>query len=53
MQGEAKERWKVCCELAATEQDPAKLLMLIKEINELLLTKEGRLLKEKLPNDSA
>ena len=47
MQGEAKERWKVCCELAATEQDPAKLL------HELLLTKEGRLLKEKLPNDPA
>jgi hypothetical protein len=52
MQGENKERWKVCCEQAATEQDPVKLLKLITEINELLLTKQGRLLKDKLSNDS-
>jgi hypothetical protein len=50
MQGETKERWKVLCEQAATEQDPVKLLKLITEINELLLTKEGRLLKNQLPH---
>jgi hypothetical protein len=49
MQGEAKERWKVLCEQAAIEQDPIKLLKLITEINELLMTKEGRLLKNTMP----
>ena len=49
MQGENKERWKVPCEQAATEQDPVKLLKLITEINELLSTKEGRLLKDRVP----
>jgi hypothetical protein len=51
MQGETKERWKVLCEQATTEQDPVKLLKLITQINELLLTKEGRLLKEKVPHE--
>jgi hypothetical protein len=51
MQGENKERWKVLCEQAATEQDPVKLLKLITEINQLLLTKEGRLLKDRLPGE--
>jgi hypothetical protein len=49
MQGEVKERWKLLCEQATTEQDPVKLLALIKEIDELLMTKEGRLLKDQLP----
>jgi hypothetical protein len=49
MQGETKERWKVLCEQATIEKDPQKLLKLITEINELLMTKEGRLLKEQLP----
>ena len=49
MQGEDKERWKNLCEQATVEQDPVKLLKLITEINELLLTKEGRLLRDKLP----
>jgi hypothetical protein len=48
MQGEVKERWKILCEQANTEQDSQKLLALIKEIDELLMTKEGRLLKTKL-----
>jgi hypothetical protein len=51
MLGENKERWKVLCEQAATEQDPVKLLKLITEINELLLTKEGRLLKDRLQDN--
>ncbi len=43
MQGANKERWKVLCEQAAVEQDPAKLHELIKEINDLLEAKEARL----------
>ncbi len=39
----SKERWKVLCEQAATEQDPKKLHQLIKEINDLLEAKEARL----------
>jgi hypothetical protein len=42
MQGENKERWKVLCEQASTEQDPTKLHQLIKEINDLLAAKEAR-----------
>jgi hypothetical protein len=49
MQGDAKDRWKVLCEQAATEQDPVKLLKLITEINQLLLAKEERLLKDRIP----
>lgn len=49
MQGETIERWKVLCEQAAVEQDPQKLLVLIREIDELLMTKEGRPLREQLP----
>ena len=37
------ERWRQLCELAVREQDPAKLMQLIKEINELLDAKERRL----------
>jgi hypothetical protein len=43
MQGETKERWKVLCEQAATEQDPHKLMVLVKEIDELLAKKQDRL----------
>jgi hypothetical protein len=49
MQGANKERWKVLCEQAAVEQDPAKLHKLIKEINDLLEAKEARL-KGSSPN---
>jgi hypothetical protein len=34
--GENKERWKELCEQAAHEQDPAKLVQLVKEIRDLL-----------------
>jgi hypothetical protein len=40
---ENKERWKELCEKAAVEQDPAKLLELVKEINRLLGEKSRRL----------
>lgn len=43
MQGEQKERWMQLCALAAVEQDPAKLIALVKEINRLLEEKERRL----------
>jgi hypothetical protein len=48
MHGDTKERWKALCEQATTEQDPVKLLKLITEINDLIITKEGRLLKDQL-----
>jgi hypothetical protein len=43
MQGPTKERWQLLCEQAASEQDPKKLLELVREINELLSAKQKRL----------
>jgi hypothetical protein len=43
---ENTERWMELARLAAEEQDPQKLLKLVTEINELLMKKEARLLKE-------
>jgi hypothetical protein len=43
VKGETRERWQHLCELAADEQDPEKLLELVKEINRLLEAKEARL----------
>ena len=43
MQGPVKERWQILCEQAATEQDSAKLVELVKEINQLLEEKQKRL----------
>ena len=43
MQGPLKERWMELCEQAANELDPAKLLQLVTEINNLLEQKERRL----------
>jgi len=40
---EKKERWLELCAQAAVEQDPKKLMVLVKEINELLEQKERRL----------
>jgi hypothetical protein len=42
MQGETGERWKLLCEQAAKEQDSAKLLELIREINYLLTGNKPR-----------
>lgn len=39
MQGESKLRWQQLCEQAAAEQDSAKLLELVREINDLLVEK--------------
>jgi hypothetical protein len=43
MQGENAERWRMLCERAATEQDPVRLMELVREINRLLEEKEQRL----------
>ena len=36
------ERWKELCSLAATEQDPEKLMALVAEITRLLDAKQQR-----------
>jgi hypothetical protein len=43
LQGEKREIWMHLCEQAAVEQDPDKLMDLIKQINQLLEEKERRL----------
>lgn len=43
---EQTERWMKLCEQAAIEQDPKKLLELVREINDLLAKKQDRLAKE-------
>jgi hypothetical protein len=43
MKGPNKERWIQLCEQATVEQDPAKLLELVNELNALLEEKESRL----------
>ncbi len=43
MQGKTKERWMELCEQAAQEQDPTKMLEIVKEINRLLAAKYERL----------
>jgi hypothetical protein len=43
VKGETKERWMLLCEQAANEQDPQKLIELVREINDLLEAKEKRL----------
>jgi hypothetical protein len=46
LQRKNKERWLELTEQAANEQDSEKMLLLIKEINDLLEVKEKRLLLE-------
>jgi len=46
MKGQKREEWMRLCEQAANEQDSAKLLELVKEINRLLEEKEDRLRKQ-------
>jgi hypothetical protein len=49
MQGPQRELWLELCIEAAREQDPNKLLALIKEINRLLEEKRARLAMETQP----
>jgi len=43
MQGDTKEHWLKLCEQAAVEQNPDKLIKLVREITQLLEIKEQRL----------
>jgi hypothetical protein len=54
MDRETKEQWLVLCEQAAVEQDPARLLVLVTEINRLLDEKQKRvrMKNERISNDS-
>ena len=47
MKGASIERWRSLCEQAAVEQDPERLLELIREINQLLEAKERRLKEDR------
>jgi len=53
VQGENAERWRLLCERAATEKDPAILMELVREINRLLEEKEERLQGHRADNSSA
>jgi hypothetical protein len=46
MKGERWERWHQLCTEAAQEQDPDRLMELIREINLLLEEKEERLKRQ-------
>lgn len=46
MKGEILVEWQTLCQQAATEQDPEKLLALVKRINFLLEQKEQRLIEK-------
>jgi len=46
-----REKWMELCAQAAIEQDPAKLLVLVKEISRLLEEKEQRLQSRADPPD--
>jgi hypothetical protein len=46
LKGEKRERWMHLCEQAANEQDPEKLMVLIREIDALLQEKENRLRRQ-------
>ena len=52
MKGEKREIWMHLCEQAAVEQDPDKLMDLIKQINQLLEEKERRLKGESSFSDN-
>ena len=43
MLGEKRERWMELCARIASEQDPDKVLVLAKQLNEMLEEKERRL----------
>jgi len=53
VQGKTRERWHELCEQAVEEQDPAKMLELITEINQLLQEKEDRLKVRSKPGNVA
>ncbi len=50
---ENTERWMELAKLAATEQDPIKMLEHVREINELLEKKQKRLNREESEKQGA
>ncbi len=48
-----RERWTILCELAANEQDGAKLLEITKEIDRLLAEKQYRLDHARIPSKAS
>jgi hypothetical protein len=46
-----KAHWRKLCQQAAVEQDPDKLMELVKEIDRLLAEKEERLKANRARND--
>jgi hypothetical protein len=46
MRGEQREEWERLCQLAADEQDPHELMVLIRRITQLLDEKEARLKRQ-------
>jgi hypothetical protein len=42
MLSELNEQWKDLCQQASTEQDPTRLLELVREVNRLLEEKQHR-----------
>jgi hypothetical protein len=46
MQGKTEARWRELCAQAAAEQDPDRLLELVRQIDEILGKKEQRLQPE-------
>jgi hypothetical protein len=47
LKGEKLEHWQQLCAQAATQQDPQKLIELVKEIDRLLGEKQDRLNRER------
>ncbi len=47
MQGKVKEDWILLCEQVAIEQDPERMIVLVRELNRMLEEKEKRLERER------
>ena len=48
MQGKVKEDWIQLCEQVAIETDPARMIVLVRELNRMLDEKEKRLERERV-----
>jgi hypothetical protein len=53
MKGERGERWRQLCAQAAEEQDPDRLMQLVRDINQLFEEKEQRLKRETAPEKAS
>jgi hypothetical protein len=47
MQGKVKEDWIQLCEQGAIEQDPERMIVLLRDLNRMLDEKEMRLQRER------